>query len=253
MAHIGLQLYTVRDRSEDFPELLRRIREIGYEGVEFAGYRKQSASALKALGQALNLRLVSSHIGFETLRGDREAALQTARELGLEYVVCPATPESWRKTREDYLRLADWFNTVGNDCRQQGLKFGYHNHRAEFDDFDGSRGLDILLGHTDPALVQMELDVFWVEKAGYRAIDYLEKYAGRCDLIHIKDMTRDNRETFAEVGQGTLDIPNLVKTARASGVQWLIVEQDVCEGDSIQSVTSSYDYLRTLAEASNLR
>ncbi|MCL4520378.1 MAG: TIM barrel protein [Firmicutes bacterium] len=154
----------------------------------------------------------------------------------MSYLVCSGAPESWRNSREGYLRLADWFNQVGEACRQHGLRFGYHNHAREFDRVDGTVGVDLLMEHTDPALVLAELDVFWVEQVGFRATDYVKKYAGRCDLIHIKDMTADDRETFAEVGYGRFDIPDLVATA----VQWLLVEQDVCERDSMDSVTRSY-------------
>lgn len=250
LAHIGLQLYTLRDQAGPLPDVLRRVREIGYEGVEFAGYGGESPEVLSAVGNELGLKLVSSHVGFETLRDDPGPALDLACQLGLTYVVCPSAPESWRNSREGYLRLADLFNEVGDDCRSRGLRFGYHNHAMEFDKFDGTLGLDLLLGHTDPDLVQAELDVFWVEKAGYRATDYLKKYAGRCDVIHIKDMTRDGRQTFAEVGYGGFDIPLLVETANASGVRWLLVEQDVCERDSFDSVTMSYEYLRQLSGAS---
>ncbi len=81
-------------------------------------------------------------------------------------MVCPGVPESIRQTREDYLRLADLFNDVGAVCHQAGMKFGYHNHHSEFEVFDGEQGIDLIFAHTDPQFVQMELDVFWVEKAG---------------------------------------------------------------------------------------
>jgi sugar phosphate isomerase/epimerase len=249
MAEIGLQLYTLRDTHTEFEALLRRVRAIGYEGVEFAGYGNMTVAALRTLGETLGLRYVSTHLGYETLQNDRRAVIDEACGLGLEYVVCPGVPESARNSRDAYLQLAELFNRIGRDCQAAGLKFGYHNHSSEFDEFDGTKGLDLLFENTDPNCVQFELDVFWVEKAGYKATDYLNRYAGRCELIHIKDMTRDERQTFAEVGYGRLNIPELVATAEAAGVRWLLVEQDACEGDPWQSVTMSYDYLRALHDA----
>src|SRR5690606_38610436 len=127
------------------------------------------------------------------------------------------------------------------------LQFGYHNHDFEFKKFDGQYGLDILLSNTDPKLVQMELDTFWVEYTGLEAIDFMKKYPEHFkSLIHIKDMKSLDDKTNTEIGKGVMDFKEIIEVARDLGIEWYIVEQESFDIPQLESIKESLEYLRTI-------
>ncbi len=244
---IGLQLYTLREPMEsDFTGSLQRVAQLGFQGVEFAGYGGLAAGALRNLMGELGLAPVSSHVSFDELTQRTDAALAYALELGLSYVVCPWLPEDLRQTVEDYRRIAHTLDTVGEQFRKHGVTLCYHNHAFEFAMAaeDGKYALDELYARSSPSSLQAELDVYWIERAGLSAVNYLERYAGRCPLVHLKDMSHGEEQAFAEVGEGRLDMRELIEAAADNGTQWMFVEQDQCPGDPFDSVTTSMRHLR---------
>jgi sugar phosphate isomerase/epimerase len=246
---IALQMYTLRNESaRDFAGTLREVAEIGYAGVEFAGTGGLSAAELRGLLDDLNLRAAGSHTGLDALEGDLNAALDFTQAIGSEFVVCPYLPEERRRTADDYRALAETLNRAGAACKQRGLQLCYHNHAFEFQRFDGQYALDILYSATDPDLVKGELDTYWIQKGGADPAAYIRQYAGRCPLIHLKDMAADDTQSFAEVGQGTLDWPAIFAAAEAGGARWYIVEQDVCPGPPLESVALSLRNLRAMGK-----
>jgi sugar phosphate isomerase/epimerase len=156
----------------------------------------------------------------------------------------PYLAEERRKTADDYKKLAATLNEFGATLQASGLTLAYHNHDFEFKPLDnGQLGEDILLENTDPALVKAEVDTYWVLKAGHDPVAFIQKYAGRVPLIHIKD--RDKTDgSFAPVGTGDLPLDALVAAAPGVGAEYLIVEQDVCKGSAIEAVTLSYNNLK---------
>lgn len=244
MPKLGLQLYTLRElMSEDFIGTLEKVSSIGYQGVEFAGYGGLSASELRKVLSDLGLEAVSSHVQLPDLETNLDNVLEYAQELGLNYVVCPFLHEDRRRNADDYRRLADSFNQIGETCSEAGIKFCYHNHAFEFTKLDTQFALDALYNWTNPSFVQAELDMYWIEYANQSAVEYLNKYTDRVDLLHVKDMTDDEERFFTEVGSGQLDIPKILAAAESANVQWYLVEQDKCRRDSLESVTMSYQYL----------
>jgi len=242
---IALQLYTVRhDIDRDLKGTLRKVAEIGYAGVEFAGYADWKASDLKSLLAELNLRPAGGHVPIEQLEKDLDKVIDFSLELGNPYVVCPWIPEERRKEKADWLAIAQLFNSVGEKCKQNGLTFCYHNHSFEFEKFDDTYALDLLFGATKPELVKAELDTYWVKYGGADPVDYLRRYAGRCPLVHLKDMADDEKRSFAEVGRGILDWNAIFEAAEAGGVEWYIVEQDTCPGPPIESARISFENLK---------
>ncbi len=243
---IGLQLYTLREAmSVDFVGTLEKVAAIGYRGVEFAGYGGFSAKELRHITSELGITPVSSHLPLDLLK-NTEQELEYAKELGLSYVVCPWLPEELRKTMEQYRQLAETLEQIGEKCARQGIILCYHNHAFEFEltSDTGVNALDEIYANTSAVHLQAELDTYWVAKGNLDPLAYLRKYAKRCPLVHLKDMANDETRSFAELGRGTLDIPAIIETASASGADWLIVEQDVCNGDPLESVAISFDYLR---------
>ncbi len=243
---VALQMYTLREAmQQDFEGTIRRVAALGYAGVELAGYGGLSGRELHALLESVNLRVAGDHVALSRLEQDLDGVIALAKELGNTYVVCPAVPQDRRNSAEAWKALAGVFDHVGRQCASNGLQFCYHNHAFEFEPIGNSNGFDILYGSTDPANVKMELDMFWAVKGGREPATILNHYTGRVPLIHLKDMTKDAAQTFAEVGEGSLDFQSIFNLAHTAGIRWYIVEQDRCQGDPFESVATSLKHLRT--------
>jgi sugar phosphate isomerase/epimerase len=221
----GVQLYTVRESmAKDVPGTLRAIAGIGYKEVEFAGYGDHSPQQVRGLLDDLGLQSPSSHVDAETMRDDPLTLIEKAAAVGNDYVTVAWLNPDDRKTLDDYKRWADTFNQAGEVCRQNGIRFAYHNHDFELLPIDGQLPYDILLGETDPALVDFELDFFWVRKAGQDIVNVLNKAPGRFTMAHIKDM--DEQGNMVEVGTGVIDFESVLANEAASGLRHLFVEHD---------------------------
>ncbi|HID56864.1 TPA: sugar phosphate isomerase/epimerase [Candidatus Poribacteria bacterium] len=241
---VALQLYTVRDETaKDFLGTLERVAQIGYEGVEFAGTGGLSSSELKKALDELGLKPAGSHVGIDQLKGNLDAVIEYNLEIGNRYVVCPFMPEEMRGSASQWREVAETLSEIGAKCKEEGLILCYHNHAFEFRRFNGKYGLDILYESSDPEFLKAEIDTFWVKFGGEEPAEYIRKLAGRCPLIHLKDMGEDGK-TFMEVGEGIMDFMAIFDASEKSGVQWYIVEQDVCQRPSLESARISFENLR---------
>jgi len=239
-----LQLYTVRDVAEgDFPGTLSRIAQIGYAGVELAGYYGLSVRELKGKLDDLNLRVAGSHIALDRVENETEKVIEENLALGNPFVVVPYLTED-RRNLESYKKIAGTLNSLGDVLRANGLTLCYHNHDFEFKTLEnGQTGMDILLGETDPQLVKAEIDTYWVLKAGKDPVSFVRSHSGRVPLLHLKD--RDTTDgSFAEIGTGDLPLDQLITAAAEIGTQYLIVEQDQCKRPTLDSATLSYENLK---------
>jgi sugar phosphate isomerase/epimerase len=244
---IALQLYTVRDDlARDFVGTLGKVAEMGYAGVEFFSHDGLSAGRLKGHLERLALMPVGSHVSIEQLEKDLDGIIAFAREIGNPYVVCSQAPLLDLPSVKKFAAL---FNSYGERIQNAGLEFCYHNHSHELALIDGERVLDLLFRETDPSLVEMELDTGWVSAAGADPAAYLRAYAGRCPLVHVKDMKAGEGSRFTEVGSGTVDVRGVVRQAEVSGVEWLIVEQDSSEGSPLESARISLENMKRMGLA----
>jgi sugar phosphate isomerase/epimerase len=248
---IGLQMYSLRKPAEqDFVGTLRRVAEMGYQGVEFAGYGGLTAAQLRDVLDELGLVAVGSHVSVERLQHHLDEEVEFQRTLGSQYVVCPFLPPQFRpdpKQSGQWQQTLDLFNQAGRAFAEVGIRFGYHNHSFEFEEKVGDQFLfDALFAGTEANLVSVELDTCWAEHAGQSAVAYLERYAGRVPLIHLKDLSVNDAGTAETValGEGSIDLESIVAAAEAAGVRWLIVEQDECQYDPFESVANSMKWLR---------
>jgi len=246
---IALQLYTLREQTQqDMAGVLRQVAEMGYEGIEFAGYGNLSAADAGAVAKDLGLTIVSNHTGFDALQNDLPTVIRDNQAFGNQFVVCPSIPSD-QQTGEGYRAFAKTLNDLGARLRDEaGLQLCYHNHAFEFQEFDGEYGLDLLYANSDPQLVQAELDTYWVQKGGVNPVEYIRKHAGRAPLIHVKDMANDDNQSFAEVGTGILDWPGIFSAAEAGGAVAYIVEQDICPGNPLDSVRLSLENLKQMGK-----
>jgi sugar phosphate isomerase/epimerase len=240
---IGLQLYTVRDSlTADFAGTLREVARLGYHEVEFAGHLGPGAKQARELLTQVGLRAPSMHVEYESLRGNLQAALETAKTLGAGFVVCPWLDPAQHPAEEDWKRVSEALNSIGERAARAGLTFAYHNHDFELRPLpQGSRPLDVLLAHTDEKLVTFELDVYWATKAGSDPVSYLRTHQRRFPLFHLKDMASDG--SFTEVGSGTIDFAAIIRAAMDGA--YFFVEQDV-SADPMRSIAASIAHLKQL-------
>ena len=287
-SHIGLQLWSIaKNIEQDVEGSMQMIASIGYKEVELfgpypfstekdkaswnaitkmvgfsqSGYFNHSAKQFKALLDARGLSTPAMHVGLDTLRNRMEEAAESAQILGQQYAGIAGIPEEERKTLDDYKRMADEFNVIGENARKHGLKFYYHNHGYGLKEMEGKIPFDIILERTDPALVFLEMDIFWTTAGGADPVKYLDQYPGRYKLVHVKDMKE--RKEFAgdggnpqqwielfpyitDAGSGVLDLKTILAHAKKSGVEHFIIENDVITNPK-DSLEKGYKYVSQLS------
>jgi len=237
---LGVQLYTVRDLLEaDARGTLEALAAIGVKDCETAGLFEYKASDIRAIMDDNGLISRSGHVRLPWLRGDFAPTLEDAATLGQDRLYLGWIPEEERAI-DKYRALADLLNTRGEEAKAMGMMVGYHNHEFEFIEDAGTTGYDILMERTDPELVTMELDLYWVAHAGLDPLDIFRKYPGRFSACHIKD--RDTAGEMVSVGDGTIDFKTLLPLALADGVERFYIEHDN-PTDALASVRRSYTYL----------
>ena len=253
---IGLQLYTLRNElAKDVPGTLRQVAEIGYKEVEIYDFFHKDSAALRQLLRDYGLSAPSGHYQVGQIKSSWDEQIEYGHAIGLKYMVNAIIWPAERKSLDDYKQLADLFNKAGEQCKKAGIQFAYHNHNFEFKTYDGVVAYDELLRLTDPALVQFEMDCFWVTRAGQDPVAYFEKHPGRFSLLHIKDLNKGypaivedafQPGPFAPVGQGTIDWKRIFAAAPKGGMKHFFVEQDECDLPPLESIKISYDYLKNL-------
>ncbi|MFL5561864.1 MAG: TIM barrel protein [Gemmatimonadaceae bacterium] len=242
---IGVQLYTVRDEMQkDVAATLARVARIGYKEVEFAGYFGHSPTEIRGMLDANGLTAPSSHIPLQMMQADPAGVAATAKAIGHEYVVVPFLDPS---QRNDWHGLAKSLNSIGAEMAKQGLKLGYHNHNFEFASTgSGPLPYEILVGETDPALVKLEMDLYWATMAGQDPVAWFAKQPGRFELVHVKDSRGGADNAMAPVGSGTIDWKRIFAKRAQAGIRHFFVEHDNAAegvGGSFASIESSFNYL----------
>jgi sugar phosphate isomerase/epimerase len=243
---LALQLYTVRDETRrDFAGTLRRVAQIGYAGVEFAGYGNLTAQEMSALLAEIGLHVAGTHLGLDALQGTQlDESIRYCQDISCSFMVLPSLPKEWR-TLEMIQALAPRLDDIGRQCQKYGITFAYHNHDFEFTRVDNGCLLDYLLETTDPSLVKIELDVYWAAYAGVDPVSYLQAHADRVALVHLKDMAADRSMT--EVGKGMLDMQHICAFAQVRGL-WGIVEHDYPQISSLESARISLEHLKSAGD-----
>ncbi len=262
ISNIGLQLYTVRDAMQSDPSgTLAKVAQIGYntlEGATYTGSQQfygMDAKAFSALLKKNKLIMPSSHyrLGEEktnaqdtkgTMLHEWDKAIEDASTVGIKYMVCAYLSNDERGGLDHYKKLATDFNKAAEKCKKAGIQFCYHNHDFEFEKQDGKYPYDILLNETDKSLVKMEMDLYWVTKAGMDPVALINKNPGRFPLWHLKDMDNTAKHAFTEVGNGTINFKNILTHANKAGMKYFFVEQDICPGSPFDSITQSINYIK---------
>ncbi len=249
---IGLQLYSVRDAlKNDLEGTLTTLASIGYTWLELADYKDRkfygkTPKEFKKLIKGLGMELLASHTGVTAETIDN--TIEDHKAAGIKYIIQPWLAEDRRTSAEHYKKVCGELNQYGEKCKKEGLKFGYHNHAFEFDTVDGRIGYDLMLKETDPALVLFEMDVYWVRKGGADPLNYFEKFPGRFELLHFKDMDNTPEEGNTVIGKGVIDFGAICKAAPQSGMKYFFVELEKTKDiTSVEGVKQSFEYLNGAA------
>lgn len=245
IANVGLQLYTVRDEMEkDVGGTIARVAADGYKEVEFAGYFKKTPAEIRAMLDHNGLTSPSAHISAAGPDAWHEA-LDAAHVIGHQYVVVPWIPVEQRTGLDGFKKIAAHFNQLAEQAKAAGLQFAYHNHDFEFVPTEGKLPYDVLLAETDPKLVQMEMDLYWITKGGQDPLAYFARWPGRFPMVHVKDSMGPPDNKMADVGAGTIDWKRIFGKEQQAGIKHFFVEYDN-PPDAFASIKASCDYLKRL-------
>lgn len=252
LTNFGIQLWTVQqDMGKDAKGTLKALASYGYKQIEgFEGkqgiFWGLSVADMKSYMNDLGMTMISSHCN---INDKFEAKAADAAAMGMKYLICPYLGA--QKTIDGYKKAAENFNAKGEICKKNGIRFAYHNHGYSFQTTDGQMPQDVMMDNTDPALVDFEMDMYWVITGGANIEDYLKKYKGRWKLCHVKDRQKgvDAKVSDASVilGTGSIDYPSILPKAKKAGVEYFIVEQEKFEGSTpMASAEADAKYMATL-------
>jgi len=249
---VGLQLYTLRDViNSDVKGILRKVSEYGYKELETYGYRDgklfgMSAKEFSTYVKSLGMKVTSGHYGTDLVQKGWEQACADAKAMGQKYVVVPWMNKEFYSSLDALKKTCDMFNKAGEVANKHGLRMGYHNHAFEFEQVEGKVIFDAMLEYLNPKAVSMEMDIYWVVRAGQDPIKYFEKYPGRFEQWHVKDMDKSDKDKNADVGTGSIDFKAIFAKAKVAGMKHYYIEQESYPGAPIDSVANSIKTLRTI-------
>lgn len=252
---IGLQLYTVRSEvsRDKLPGTLKTIADAGYNNLELFGYDKRkffgySVAEMATMLKDNGLKSFSGHYGFNDFQYGKDydfaswnELIEDGSKLGHKYLIIPSMDAKHRSI-DDYKLLAERLNKAGELSRKAGMMAGYHNHDFEFLQQDRTSGWEILLKETDPSLVAIEMDIYWVHHAGYDAVDWFNRHPGRFHLWHVKDLQSTPKKMSTIVGTGEIDFKKIYAARKKAGLKHFIVEQEEYSKPVFDCIRESYDY-----------
>ncbi len=269
---VALQFYSVRDEAEkDFFGTLKKVKEMGYQGVEFAGLFGNDPEKIKEMCAELSLVPISAHVPLDDMINDTKGTLEAYKTIGCKYIVVPYITEERRPGAEKWNETVEAIRAIGEEAENSGLTLLYHNHDFEFVKLDGEYGLDILYNSVSADILQTEIDTCWVNVGGEDPAKYVLKYTGRAPVVHLKDFVMKGKDkpkklydligiddegesadeddfSFKPVGYGVQDFPSILDAAVKAGASWVVVEQDQADKGNtpLNAAEMSRKYLKTL-------
>lgn len=270
---IALQLYSIReDMERDMDAALGKVKEMGYDYVEFAGYFGKTAQEVKGLLDKYNLTCISVHQVHDIFLKEPKDSIDYLKTIGAKYCAIPWMGKENHKGSGSFEQTVTEIAAVGKALKDAGIQLLYHNHDFEFDTFEGKFLLDWLYEAIPSDILATQIDTCWVRFAGYNPADYIRKYKGRSPIVHLKDFTctnfggapvyalidaegreskRPGREesgfTFKPLGKGIQDFSEIIRAAEEAGTEILVVEQDQSpDMPAMEAAKISLDYLKKL-------
>ncbi len=245
---IALQLWSVReDCGRDLPGTLKAVAEMGYEGVEFAGYYERSAAELRKMLDDLGLKVAGSHLGLAQLQGDElERTIEFSRELGGKYAIIASAGAEHIETRAALVNFGHTLNEIAGKLKGHGMRTGYHNHAQEFKAVDGETPWDIIAANTEADVV-MQLDLGNAMRGGADPVETLTRWVDRGFTVHLKEYSKEKAEPL--VGEGEVPWQEVFRICEAAGkTEWYIVEQEVYPVPPIQAAEQCLKNLRGMGK-----
>ena len=268
---VALQLYSVRDDvQKDLASALRQVKEMGYDGVEFAGLYGYSPDYIRGLLEGIGLVALSAHVPYREMMANPKGVLEDYAKIGCKFIAIPYLEPDYRPGKPGFSEIITNAKMLGQVAKDLGMTLLYHNHDFEFTKLDGEYALDILYKEVPASLLETELDTCWVNVGGENPADYVRKYSGRAPVVHLKDFymggkkpahmyaligIKDDHEDdepssfeFRPVGHGMQNIPSILDASVGAGAEWVVVEQDEPSGGltRMESAKQSRDYLLSL-------
>ena len=267
---VAIQVYSVReDAKKNLYGTLKKIKAMGYDGVEFAGLYGHTPEEVREMCADLGLTPISAHVPYLDMVADPEGVLSIYATIGCQYVVVPYLKEEHRPDTDNFVEVIKNVAMLGGVAKKLGMTLLYHNHDFEFITLSGQYGLDFLYDAVPACILKTEIDTCWVKYAGEDPAAYVAKYAGRCPVVHLKDYvgrrggqpyalvnadgTDDGTNSanvefeFRPVGHGSQNVASIVEAGLAGGAQWFVVEQDMSVGRTpLEAAQMSRDTLKAL-------
>jgi sugar phosphate isomerase/epimerase len=241
-SQIAAQMYTLRDFTKtpkDIASTLARVKKIGYDAVQLSALGKIDPAELAKILRNEGLTCCATHVSAERMRDETAAVIEEHNLWGCKFTAVggffPKNP-----TAKDFLDFAKSFNDIAEKFRGSSVRVGYHNHSHELARYDGKTALQTLLDQLSKD-VWMEIDTYWIQHGGGDPAAWIDKVAGRIPCVHLKDMaiTSNREQLMAEIGEGNLNWPAILTTCKSVGVEWYIIEQDICQRDPFESLSIS--------------
>lgn len=249
---VGLQLFSIREALEaDFEGTLQKVKDIGYDYVEFCNkyFFDKSGKEVKEILDKIGLQCFSVHQDYWWFSQDKQNVINNLVDVGAKYCTLPwFSPDTLNNDLDSAIKDIGEFSA---SARNAGLKFYYHNHYTELNKIDDEYILDKILNAFPDGEVNPQFDVAFFLKAKEDPAEYIRKYAGRVDLVHLKDAVLKEEDgeiklSSTSVGEGALDIPAILKACEEAGTEYIIVEQSSLPDFSLDGVKASRDYLKSL-------
>ena len=250
---LAAQLYTLRDFTKtpaDMAVTFKKVKALGYDAVQVSAIGPIAKPELRKLLDDTGLQCVATHVGFNELRDETARVIEEHQILGCKHTAIGGIPNEY-KSEDGYKKFAKEGSAVGEKLSKGGLSFSYHNHSFELERYGKKNALEILIEESDPKFLGFEIDTYWIQHGGGDPAAYIRRVKGRIPLLHLKDMVAIKPPdkwvdiVMAEVGEGNLNWPEILKAAKESGVQWYIVEQDTCRRDPFESLGISLKNLKS--------
>ena len=245
---IALQLYSVREAcKKDLPGVLKRVAEMGYAGVEFAGYHEHAASDLKKMLDDNGLQVAGTHTGIDTLLPEAFAeTVEFNKTLGNPYLIVPGLPEAYRDSIDAWKKTAELFNELAERAAEVNMRVGYHNHAHEFQKMDGEYPWDAFFGTAREDVI-MQLDSGNALHGGADVVPFLERYPGRATTVHLKEYAANNDKAL--VGEGDVRWDRIFELCETIGkTAWYIVEQESYAYPPMECVDRCLQNLRAMGK-----
>lgn len=246
---IAAQMYTLRQFTQtptDIASTMKKVKALGYDAVQLSALGPIELRELKNILNGEGLAVCATHTSYERMRDKSKAVIEEHQLLACQHTAIGGMPQEYR-SEKGFSKFAQEASEVAHRLKEAGLSFSYHNHSFELESFARRTGLQILFEESDPAVFNFEIDTYWIQHGGGDPAAWIRKAKGRIPLVHFKDMTILNGEQMmAEVGEGNLNWPEILKACEKSGVRWYLVEQDICQRDPFESLGISLKNLKAM-------